>query len=73
MLSGKGIDLLNILIERKTNKNSTTAPTLDSKVYSCETESLASLDRFMYMNREKKIEDLFSEITNILIILKNYC
>jgi hypothetical protein len=49
------------------------AKKINSKVYAWESESLASLDRFMYMNREKKIEDLFSEITNILIILKNYC
>ena len=42
---------------------------INSKVYPWESESFASLYRFMYMNREKKIDDLFSEIANILIKL----
>lgn len=40
---------------------------INSKVYAWESESFASLYRFMYMNREKKIDDLFLEIETILI------
>jgi hypothetical protein len=54
MLSGKGIDLLNILIERKTNKNSTTAPTLASK-----RDAISGMDRTVTKEEYKKITHYF--------------